>query len=217
MKSVDDEPAHNWLNDLANTEKPPLFLDDLMSTPIDFSAFSMNRLKINKLKADLVGPVYNLLKGTCKSCVELEYNMLECYRTLSDQLDWNNPKGNCCPYDLSKPLPLHEFQGRLTITADFFFNNDLEYLRGGSTDKNTKARKVQPDKTPQDPKVVHNFQVLSDPDKREAYEKNRKAGVQELSPLILGISIMGRMEICITYSLSRVRFYSLQHSVYQVL
>ncbi|GJT99978.1 peptidase S10, serine carboxypeptidase, alpha/beta hydrolase fold protein [Tanacetum coccineum] len=70
--------------------------------------------------------------------------------------------------------------------------------------------KVQPDKTSQDPKVVHNFQVtgeayrvLSDPDKHEAYEKNGKAGVQELSPLILGISIMGRMEICITYSLSR--------------
>ncbi|GJU74693.1 hypothetical protein Tco_1266098 [Tanacetum coccineum] len=94
----------------------------------------MIRLKISKLiKADLVGPVYNLLKGACKSCVELEYNMEECYRALSDQLDWNNPEGNCCPYDLNKPLPLHESRGRLTNPADFFFNNDLEYLRGGST------------------------------------------------------------------------------------
>nr|GEV40019.1 hypothetical protein [Tanacetum cinerariifolium] len=60
-----------------------------------FSAFVMNHLKISKLtKADLVGPVYNLLKGTYKSCIELEYNMEECYRALSDQLDWNKPEGN---------------------------------------------------------------------------------------------------------------------------
>ncbi|GJW03462.1 hypothetical protein Tco_1562318 [Tanacetum coccineum] len=60
--------------------------------------------------------------------------MEECYHALSDQLDWNNPEGNQYPYDLSKPLPLHKSRGRLTVPADFFFNNDLEYLRGGSTD-----------------------------------------------------------------------------------
>ncbi|GJV40771.1 hypothetical protein Tco_1419211 [Tanacetum coccineum] len=108
-KSIDDGPEQDCLNDLANTENPPLTFDDLMRTPIDFSAFSMNCLKISKLtKADLVRPVYNLLKGTCKSCVELECNMEECYRALSDQLYWNNPEGNHCPYDLNKPLPLHE-------------------------------------------------------------------------------------------------------------
>ncbi|GJU92723.1 hypothetical protein Tco_1317479 [Tanacetum coccineum] len=116
-KSVDNEPPENWLNDLANAEKPPLSFDDLMSTPIDFSAFAMNRLKISKLtKADLVGPVYNLLKGTCKSCVELEYNMEECYRSLSDQLDWNNPKGKCCSYDLSKPLPFTDIKYTASTT-----------------------------------------------------------------------------------------------------
>ncbi|GJU66941.1 hypothetical protein Tco_1253200 [Tanacetum coccineum] len=70
-----------------------------------------------------------------KSYVELEYNMEEFYHALSNQLDWNNPKGNRCPYDLSNPLPLHESRGSLTIPADFFFNNDLEYLRGGSTNR----------------------------------------------------------------------------------
>ncbi|GJY18456.1 hypothetical protein Tco_0389947 [Tanacetum coccineum] len=86
--TVDDEPEQSWLNDLANPEKPPLTFDELMSTPIDFFAFSMNRLKISKLtKADLVGPIYNLLKGTCKSFVELEYNIEECYQALSDQLN----------------------------------------------------------------------------------------------------------------------------------
>ncbi|GKC21875.1 chaperone protein DnaJ 10-like protein isoform X1, partial [Tanacetum coccineum] len=48
------------------------------------------------------------------------------------------------------------------------------------------ARKVQPNKTPRDPKASHNlqvlgeaYQVLSDLEKREAHDKNRKAGVQE--------------------------------------
>ncbi|GJR30248.1 hypothetical protein Tco_1106480 [Tanacetum coccineum] len=60
-------------------------------------------------------------------------------RALSDQLDWNNPKGKRCPYDLSKPLPLHESRGHLNVPTDFFFNNDLEYLRGGSTDRKYTA------------------------------------------------------------------------------
>ncbi|GJU66942.1 hypothetical protein Tco_1253201 [Tanacetum coccineum] len=54
-KSVDNEPAQDWLNDLANAKKTPLTFDDLISTPINFSAFAMNHLKISKLtKANLV-------------------------------------------------------------------------------------------------------------------------------------------------------------------
>ncbi|GKB58101.1 hypothetical protein Tco_0914287 [Tanacetum coccineum] len=77
--------------------------------------FTMNRLQIDNLTKELlVRPVYNLLKGTCKSCVELDYNMEECY----------------C---------------RQITPANFFFNNDLEYLRGGISDKkytasNTKTK-----------------------------------------------------------------------------
>ncbi|GJV37873.1 hypothetical protein Tco_1410350 [Tanacetum coccineum] len=45
------------------------------------------------------------------------------------KLDWNNPKGDCYPFDLSKPLPLQGHPGHLTIAVDYFFNNDLEYLK----------------------------------------------------------------------------------------
>nr|GEY78145.1 hypothetical protein [Tanacetum cinerariifolium] len=30
----------------------------------------------------------------------------ECFKALTDRLDWENPEGDRCPFDLSKPLPL---------------------------------------------------------------------------------------------------------------
>ncbi|GKA84074.1 hypothetical protein Tco_0805669 [Tanacetum coccineum] len=82
-----------------------------MATPIDFSKYSMNRLKIDNLtQAHLVGLVYELLKGTCTSNIELEYNMEECFKALTDKLDWNNPEGDRCPFDLTKSLPLKVYR-----------------------------------------------------------------------------------------------------------
>nr|GEU77821.1 hypothetical protein [Tanacetum cinerariifolium] len=81
------------------------------------------------------GPAYNILKGTCRSYVELDYNMEECYKALVDQLDWNNPEGNRYPFDLSKPLPLVMLGNTQIVSVDYFFNNDLAYLQGGSTDR----------------------------------------------------------------------------------
>ncbi|GJV65785.1 hypothetical protein Tco_1476613 [Tanacetum coccineum] len=106
-KTVDNKPTQKWLSDLAKAETSSKTFNDLMSTPIDFSAFIMNRLRISDLTQDiLVGPAYNILKGTCRSYVELEYNMEESYKALTNQLDWNNPEGDRYPFDLRKPLPL---------------------------------------------------------------------------------------------------------------
>ncbi|GJX79991.1 hypothetical protein Tco_0328140 [Tanacetum coccineum] len=97
----------------------------------------MNRLNIQHLTQDLLtGPTYDLIKGTCKSVVELEYHLEEVFKATNDQLDWHNPEGRPYPHDLSKPLPLIlDARGRLIIPYDHFINNDLEYLKGGSSSR----------------------------------------------------------------------------------
>ncbi|GJT55669.1 hypothetical protein Tco_0990723 [Tanacetum coccineum] len=114
----------------------PLTFNDLMATLIDFSKYVSNRLRIDNLTQDLLlGPAYNLLKGTCTSSIELEYNFQECFNALIDKLDWDNPEGDRYPFDLSKPLPLQGHPGHLTVIVDYFFNNDLEYLKTSDPEK----------------------------------------------------------------------------------
>ncbi|GJW58815.1 hypothetical protein Tco_0105546 [Tanacetum coccineum] len=111
--------------------------DEFMATPIDFSAFMINRLKIDHLTQELlIGPTYDLIKGTCKSVAELEYHLEEVFKATNEQLDWNIPEGTPYPHNLSKPLPLiPNARGRFVILFDHFINNDLEYLKGGSSSR----------------------------------------------------------------------------------
>ncbi|GJV05361.1 hypothetical protein Tco_1338930, partial [Tanacetum coccineum] len=97
--TADDAPEHNWFNEMVNVENDPDTFDDLMGSTVDFT----------------------------KNYIELEYNMKQCYLAFTDQIDWVNPEGDRCPYDLSKPLPLQVPPGRTTIPVDFFFNKYLEF------------------------------------------------------------------------------------------
>nr|GEX38079.1 hypothetical protein [Tanacetum cinerariifolium] len=71
------QQGHNqsWLMTLASSaEKPSKTFDELMSTPIDISAFIMNGLNINNFTQEkLLGPTFRLLKGTqlCRVGVEV--------------------------------------------------------------------------------------------------------------------------------------------------
>nr|GEU96078.1 hypothetical protein [Tanacetum cinerariifolium] len=111
--------------------------NELMDTPLDFLSFVMNRLKVDTLTPELlVGLTFELMKGSCKSLVELEYFLEEFYKATTDQLDWNNPEGQQYPHDLHMPLPLiPNSQGRRVIPFDHFINNDLAYLRGGASSR----------------------------------------------------------------------------------
>ncbi|GJV61059.1 hypothetical protein Tco_1467159 [Tanacetum coccineum] len=105
---IDETTQHHDCS-LAKKEDTRDSFNELMDTPLDFSAFVMNRLKVDTLTPKLLASLtFELMKGSCKS---QQY-----------------------PYDLRKPLPLiPNSQGRRVIPFDHFINNDLEYLRGGTS------------------------------------------------------------------------------------
>nr|GEU30702.1 hypothetical protein [Tanacetum cinerariifolium] len=107
-KQIDFRPPQTWISKIAKAGKPPLTFDEMMSTPIDFLAYPLN------------------------SQLELEYHFEECYKTVTDKLNWMNPEGHEYPFDLSKPLLLIQDQGRQVVPTNYFFNNDLKHLKGGS-------------------------------------------------------------------------------------
>ncbi|GKD30670.1 hypothetical protein Tco_1241448, partial [Tanacetum coccineum] len=88
-KTVDDRPPQSWMTQFAKDAGTQSSFNEFLATPVDFSAFVMNRLKLNNLTQDvLTGPTYNLMKDTCKSVVELEYHLEEVFKATNDQLDW---------------------------------------------------------------------------------------------------------------------------------
>ncbi|GJV49640.1 retrovirus-related pol polyprotein from transposon TNT 1-94 [Tanacetum coccineum] len=112
-------PVQPWLSSLAQKVDPRESFNELMDTPLDFSAFVMNRLKVDTLTRELLtGPTFKLMKGSCKS---QQY-----------------------PHDLRKPLPLiPNSRGRRVIPFDHFINNDLEYLSDGVSSQKYTASVIK--------------------------------------------------------------------------
>ncbi|GKC53517.1 hypothetical protein Tco_1076262 [Tanacetum coccineum] len=153
-KTTQEGPPQKWLMSLATstpTDKSLKDFDELMRTPIDFSSYILNGLKIENLTQEiLLGPAFRLLKGTCSNYAEQEYDFEECYKALSEKLDWENPKGGDYPFDLSKPLPFITRRKCQRVPFEYFINNDLKYLQRGVstmtyTTSTTKTKVAQYD------------------------------------------------------------------------
>ncbi|GKG48156.1 hypothetical protein Tco_0510041, partial [Tanacetum coccineum] len=82
------EPTGPDWNIGKTTQEGPTFsgkslkdFDELMSTPIDFSGYILNGMKIKNLTQEvLLGLAFRLLKGTSSNYAKLEYNFEECYK-----------------------------------------------------------------------------------------------------------------------------------------
>ncbi|GKB48043.1 hypothetical protein Tco_0898796 [Tanacetum coccineum] len=109
--------------------------------------FELKKILIDKMEKRLA---FRLLEGTRSNFAKLEYAFEECYKALSEKLDWENPKGGDYPFDLSKPLPLVMRGNCQIVPVDYFINNDLKYLQGGVstmtyTTSTTKTKAAQYD------------------------------------------------------------------------
>ncbi|GJS03693.1 hypothetical protein Tco_0320201 [Tanacetum coccineum] len=111
-------PIQPWIITLAWNEDPHESFNELMDTPLDFSAFVLNRLKIDTLTLELLaGSTFELMKGSCKSLVELEYFLEEVCKATTDQLDWNNPEVQQYPHDLLNKESTRNVYSRHRILA----------------------------------------------------------------------------------------------------
>nr|GEX95214.1 hypothetical protein [Tanacetum cinerariifolium] len=129
--------TQQWISELEKLADSCSSFNELMDNPLDFSNFIMNWLRVDTFTPKLlVGPTYELMKGSCKILIKLEYHLEEVYKATTDQLDWVNPEGQQYPHNLLQPLPLiPDNQGLRVIPFAHFINNDLEYLWGGASSR----------------------------------------------------------------------------------
>nr|GEV52453.1 copia protein [Tanacetum cinerariifolium] len=88
--ATDDQPIEEASQhpecDLAKQADSRTSFNELMDIPVDFLEFLMKQLKVDTLTLELLaGPTYKLMKGSCKSLVELEF-------FLEEIIEWHDYK-----------------------------------------------------------------------------------------------------------------------------
>ncbi|GJV38055.1 hypothetical protein Tco_1410532 [Tanacetum coccineum] len=68
----------------------------------------------------LEGPAYEVVKAFHPDVIHLQFQMEECHKLLTNQVD-----DRLLKYNVSRPLPLGGPPGQVTIQTKFFFNRDL--------------------------------------------------------------------------------------------
>ncbi|GJR38625.1 hypothetical protein Tco_1214309 [Tanacetum coccineum] len=143
---------------LVNAEEDPLTFDDLMGSTVDFTKFSKNHLKKDKItKADVEGPTFSY----SKELTEIALN----WSTI-----WNNS------------LPLQDPPVHLTIPVDFFFNNDLEYLKTGNKERKYAASLTKTKATRYVLKGIEDMIPKLWSSIKEAYDKNVALWIHHWGP-----------------------------------
>ncbi|GJX47024.1 hypothetical protein Tco_0272214 [Tanacetum coccineum] len=128
MVHDDDQPQDTSEPKTAKTPNPEWFTQP-PRPPTPDSEWNKHQIVLDQPKQ----PWFNKIVSATKD--PLTFNDLMATPIDFSNLDWNNPEGDRCPFDLSKPLPLQGHLGHLTVATDYFFNNDLEYLKSSDPER----------------------------------------------------------------------------------
>nr|GEW23853.1 hypothetical protein [Tanacetum cinerariifolium] len=171
--------AQSWITTLAKQTDAHSLFNKLLDTPIDFSNFIMNRLGVNTLTPKLlVGPTYELIRGSCNSLTELEYHLEEVYKATTDQLDWVNPEG---ANKLWQARPLGSFS--LAVETSAVLWRRVEDLQLGVESYQKRLNLTKPDTYRSDLKRREAYTAHSNPRGfiyQNKYKKNRLIRIDEL-------------------------------------
>ncbi|GJX75193.1 hypothetical protein Tco_0313788 [Tanacetum coccineum] len=106
-------PMNNWASALASTYAPPPE-NSLLAQTGDMAIFMdwfCKKQGITELtQKDLEGPAFEIFKVFHPNVIHLQYQMEECHKLLTDQVD-----DAIIKYNVSKPLPLGGQPGQVTI------------------------------------------------------------------------------------------------------
>ncbi|GJX25820.1 hypothetical protein Tco_0232116 [Tanacetum coccineum] len=122
-------PINNWASALASSYKSPAE-NSLLSQTGDIGVFIdwfCKKQEITELTPEhLEGPAYEVVKAFHPDVIHLKFQMEECHKLLTNQVD-----EGLLRYNVSRPLLKIFFgvgpPGQFKIQTEFFFNKDLEY------------------------------------------------------------------------------------------
>nr|GEU40832.1 uncharacterized mitochondrial protein AtMg00810-like [Tanacetum cinerariifolium] len=133
------EAENNWADALAKSYKDPKENKLLIQTKDigSFIKWFCKRIGKKKLsKSNLEGSAFKVVKAFHENSISLQFQMEECHRLLTNQVDLVNLEGHRLVPDVSKPLPLGGPPGqtKLNLTeprwdaSDFLFKEDYTII-----------------------------------------------------------------------------------------
>ncbi|GKB88903.1 retrovirus-related pol polyprotein from transposon TNT 1-94 [Tanacetum coccineum] len=100
---------NNWASTLVSTYETPAE-NSLLAKTGDMTTFMKWYCRqVNKTtltQADFKGQAYEVVKAFYPDVIHLQFQMEECHKMFTDQIDWTNPEGDQVRVDVNQPLPL---------------------------------------------------------------------------------------------------------------